>query len=175
MTTMPSTGRDWNTVSGTSPVPGGISTNIKSISFQIMSVQNCCTAPAIIGPRQITGSSAFSSSRLMEQTSIPVLVAIGNTPSSVAPSVPVKPKPFGMDGPVISASRIPQCAPLRCMAMASREVHILLPTPPLPLTTPMTFLMLDSGCGALSRDSGSPQLPPQLSQSWLHPIVTSSP
>jgi 3-deoxy-D-manno-octulosonic-acid transferase len=25
--TMPSTGRDWNTVSGTSPVPGGISTN----------------------------------------------------------------------------------------------------------------------------------------------------
>ena len=25
---MPSTGRDWNTVSGTSPVPGGISTNI---------------------------------------------------------------------------------------------------------------------------------------------------
>ena len=27
-TTMPSTGRDWNTVRGTSPVPGGISTNI---------------------------------------------------------------------------------------------------------------------------------------------------
>ena len=26
-TTMPSTGRDWNTVRGTSPVPGGISTN----------------------------------------------------------------------------------------------------------------------------------------------------
>ena len=26
--TMPSSGRLWNTVSGTSPVPGGISTNI---------------------------------------------------------------------------------------------------------------------------------------------------
>ena len=26
-TTMPSTGRDWNTVRGTSPVPGGMSTN----------------------------------------------------------------------------------------------------------------------------------------------------
>ena len=27
-TTAPSTGRDWNTVRGTSPVPGGMSTNI---------------------------------------------------------------------------------------------------------------------------------------------------
>ena len=27
-TTTPFTGRDWKTVSGTSPVPGGISTNI---------------------------------------------------------------------------------------------------------------------------------------------------
>ena len=27
-TTTPSTGRDWKTVRGTSPVPGGISTNI---------------------------------------------------------------------------------------------------------------------------------------------------
>ena len=27
-TTTPATGRDWNTVSGTSPVPGGMSTNI---------------------------------------------------------------------------------------------------------------------------------------------------
>ena len=25
---IPSTGRDWNTVSGTSPVPGGMSTNM---------------------------------------------------------------------------------------------------------------------------------------------------
>ena len=40
-TITPSTGSDWNTVSGTSPVPGGISTNMKSTSPHITSVQNC--------------------------------------------------------------------------------------------------------------------------------------
>ena len=42
--------------SGTSPVPGGISTNRKSTSSQITSCQNCLTAPAITGPRQTTGA-----------------------------------------------------------------------------------------------------------------------
>ena len=68
---IPSTGRDWNTVSGTSPVPGGISTNIKSISCQSVSLQNCFTAPAITGPLQITGSVSLSSSRLADMMSTP--------------------------------------------------------------------------------------------------------
>ena len=48
-TMMPSTGRLWKTVRGTSPVPGGISTKRKSTSFQTTSVQNCLTAPAMTG------------------------------------------------------------------------------------------------------------------------------
>ena len=37
---MPSSGMDWKMVRGTSPVPGGMSTNMKSTSPQITSVQN---------------------------------------------------------------------------------------------------------------------------------------
>ena len=65
------TGMDWNTVSGTSPVPGGMSTNMKSTSDQITSVQNWLTAPAITGPRQSTGSVSLSSRRLMDMRSTP--------------------------------------------------------------------------------------------------------
>ena len=72
-TITPATGRDWNTVSGTSPVPGGMSTNIYSTSSQSTSVQNCVTAPAMTGPRQTTGSVSFGSSRLMDISSMPVL------------------------------------------------------------------------------------------------------
>ena len=54
--TTPSTGRDWKTVRGTSPVPGGMSTNSTSMSPQCTSVQNCFTTPAMTGPRQTTGS-----------------------------------------------------------------------------------------------------------------------
>ena len=36
------------------------------------SVQNCFTVPAIMGPRQITGSESFSSSRFIDIISIPV-------------------------------------------------------------------------------------------------------
>lgn len=63
---IPSTAMDWKTVSGTSPVPGGISINMKSTSIHITSVQNCLTVPAIIGPLQITGSVSFSKSRLID-------------------------------------------------------------------------------------------------------------
>ena len=81
-TTMPSTGSDWNTVSGTSPVPGGMSTNIKSTSLQMTSVQNCLTVPAMTGPRQTTGSPGSSSSRLMDITCTPSRVSAGRMPSS---------------------------------------------------------------------------------------------
>ena len=85
---MPSTGSDWNTVSGTSPVPGGISTNMKSTSPHITSDQNCLTVPAMTGPRQTTGSVSFSSSRFRETIFTPVTLAAGMMPPSVAESIP---------------------------------------------------------------------------------------
>ena len=107
-TMMPSTGRLWNTVRGTSPVPGGISTKRKSTSFQTTSVQNCLTAPAMTGPRQTTGSSSFSTSRLMLITSMPIRLWMGQQPWLSAMARPWMPNSLGMDGPVMSASRMPQ-------------------------------------------------------------------
>jgi len=102
----PSMGRDWNTVRGTSPVPGGMSTNMKSTSSHTTSDQNCCTAPATTGPRHTTGSVSFSSSRLMDMISMPSSLTAGYRASSVEPMGSVTPKALGMDGPVMSASRI---------------------------------------------------------------------
>ncbi len=48
-----------------------------SSSCQMTSVQNCLTVPPMIGPRQTTGSVSFSRSRLMDMTSMPVLVRTG--------------------------------------------------------------------------------------------------
>ena len=87
-TMIPSTGRVWNTVRGTSPVPGGMSTNRKSTSFQMTSCQNCFTAPAITGPRQTTGSSSLSSSRFTLITSMPVRLLMGQQPFSSAMARP---------------------------------------------------------------------------------------
>ena len=73
--------------------------------------------------------------------SMPVAVVAGIiSPSGVTltPSVP-KPKDLGMDGPVISASRMAVCFPLAFIFTARREVTRDLPTPPFPLTMPITF------------------------------------
>ena len=105
-TTTPSIGKDWNTVSGTSPVPGGISMNMTSTSFQMTSVQNCLTVPAMIGPRQTTGSVSFSSSRLIDIMSTPSFEVTGKMPMSLPVAFSCTPNAFGIDGPVISASRI---------------------------------------------------------------------
>ena len=71
----------------------------------------------------------------------------------------------------MSASRIAVLCPRRRVSIASKEVTRDLPTPPLPLTTAITFLTLEywlTGsiklCGAVR----SPQLEEQLLQSWLH-------
>ena len=71
---------------------------------------------------------------------MPVVVTAGTMPSSVAPSMPCTPKALGMLGPVISASSIAVERPRRRIATAIMEVTSDLPTPPLPLTTPMTCL-----------------------------------
>ena len=64
--TTPLNGMLWKTVSGTSPVPGGISMNMMSTSSHTTSVQNCCAAPAMRVPRQMTGSSSCSKSEFID-------------------------------------------------------------------------------------------------------------
>ena len=64
------------------------------------------------------------------------------------------PNIFGIDGPVISASRIAVSAPFRFVSTASRLVTRLLPTPPLPLTTAITFFTLLCAFWGSSRLSG---------------------
>ena len=59
--------------------------------------------------------------------------------SSVTPAVSCTPKAFGMDGPVMSASRIAACFPFACILTAIMLVTKDLPTPPFPLTIPITF------------------------------------
>ena len=168
---MPSSGSDWNTVRGTSPVPGGMSTNMKSTSSHITSVQNCFTVPAITGPRQMTGSVSLSSSRFRDTILMPVVLAAGRMPSSEASSWPFTPKALGMDGPVTSASSMATLWPRLRSSTLIRLVTRDLPTPPLPLTTPMTFFTwLWAFAGA--EKSGAPplrlgQFSPQLLQSWV--------
>ena len=102
--TTPSTGRPCKTVSGTSPVPGGMSTNMKSTSSQSTSLQNWAATPAITGPRQSTGSAASSSRRLMLMSCMPLSVETGYMKLSPALALPATPKAAGMEGPVRSAS-----------------------------------------------------------------------
>ncbi|MPN54092.1 hypothetical protein SDC9_201761 [bioreactor metagenome] len=150
----PSSGRLWNTVSATSPVPGGISTNMKSTSPQTTSVQKLLTMPAMTGPRQTTGSVSLSSSRLIDMISVPPRVKRGSISSLFPTAFSVTPKEWGIEGPVISASRIAVRCPRRCMAAASRLVTSDLPTPPLPEMMPMTCLTLDLAL-ASARKSGA--------------------
>src|SRR5574344_977582 len=77
---IPSTGIDWNTVSGTSPVPGGQSMTITSTSPQMTSVQNCLTIPAMTGPLQRTGEEVSSRRRFTLTVSITVVVFTGMIP-----------------------------------------------------------------------------------------------
>ena len=165
-TIMPSSGRDWNTVSGTSPVPGGISTNIQSTSPHTTSLQNCFTVPASIGPRQMTGLVSSSMRRLRDITFMPVRVTTGRMccPSIDSALSRFTPKERGIEGPVMSASSTATFLPLRAAPTASRAVTRDFPTPPFPLTTPITrFTLLSSFC--LTRKLSLPHLDEQLSQS----------
>ena len=72
---------------------------------------------------------------------IPSLVTAGSKHSSSCIARSVIPNDLGTDGPVISASRIPTLSPAFAHFEASRQLTRLLPTPPLPLTTPITFLI----------------------------------
>ena len=83
---------------------------------------------------------------------------------------PFTPNAFGIDGPVTSASSIATLCPRRFIITDIIDVTIDLPTPPLPLTTPITFLIWESSCGfsmrlSLVRDE---QFAEQVEQSCLH-------
>ena len=126
-----------------SPVPGGMSTNITSTSPQTTSLQNCLTAPAITGPRQTTGSFGLSTSRFSDMTPMPLWLRQGNIPSPSEVARSAIPNATGIDGPVISASRIAVFSPRLAAATARSSVTRLLPTPPLPLMTATTRFMLE--------------------------------
>ena len=100
------------------------------------------TVPAMTGPLHTTGSVSLSRRRLTEIIWIPVLVTAGMIYCSVPCAFSFTPNALGIDGPVISASSMAVFRPLRLKVTASSEVTRDLPTPPLPLTTPMTFLTL---------------------------------
>jgi len=59
------------------------------------------------GPRQMTGSVSSSSRRLMDMTSMPVELTQGRRAFSEPTAFSRIPNAFGMEGPVMSASKMP--------------------------------------------------------------------
>ena len=105
---------------------------------------------------------------------MPPWVWVANRPSSLPSASLWMPKALGTEGPVISASSTPTFLPRLAMAAARVQVTVDLPTPPLPLTTAITFLMWDSSWGCFLRSMGawrSPQLSPQEEQSWVQSLM----
>ena len=97
---------------------------------------------------------------------MPPAVTAGSMPSSVPVAFSWMPKAVGMEGPVMSASRMATLRPLRAMATAREAVTVLLPTPPLPLTTAMTRVMEDLALAG-TRMSREEQSALQLEQLWV--------
>ena len=76
-------------------------------------------------------------------TSMPPFVVAGTRMSFTAVArSPARPSILGMEGPVISASRIPTRAPERASSTARLPQTNDLPTPPLPEMTPITWWIL---------------------------------
>ena len=126
--------------------------------------------PARIGPRHTTGAVSESSSRFSDMTRTPVRLSTGYIPASLPMAFSARPNARGMEGPVMSASRTAVFIPRLRASTASMEVTMDLPTPPLPLATPITRLMRDRACGFSIKSAFSrfAQFSWQLPQSWLH-------
>ena len=109
-------------------------------------------------------------------TLIPVFVSLGRIPPSGAASqIPERPNAFGMDGPVTSASMMPTERPRRRSSTAASSVTSDLPTPPLPLTTPITFpTMLIALIGSNIDSFFELHAAPQVEQSWVQPSISFS-
>lgn len=67
----------------------------------------------------------------------------GKIPFSLVLAFWNNPNILGMDGPVISASRTATECPFSLIDAVSKEVTRDFPTPPFPLTTPMTFFICE--------------------------------
>ncbi len=108
--TMPSTGSVWNTVSGTSPVPGACQ-RTKSTSHDLL--PELLDAPAMTGPRQTTGASG-SSRQQVDAHDFHAGTA-GNQVDALAVTGgrALHAEQAGMDGPVMSASSTPALKPRR--------------------------------------------------------------
>lgn len=90
-------------------------------------------------------------------------------PSSFPVARPVIPNAFGIEGPVISASNTAVWYPFLWNWTASIEDTIDFPTPPFPLTIPITLRIVLFACGFSKKLFGSrlEQSAEQLEQSWL--------
>ena len=125
-----------------------------------------------MGPRQMTGLVSSSMSRLSDIISMPSRVVTGrmNLPPSMPMALSCTPNARGMEGPVMSASSTATLLPSRKASTASSEVTSDFPTPPFPLTTPMTRLTsLSSFCA--TRKSAFAHLDEQLPQSCEQPSL----
>ena len=100
---------------------------------------------------------------------MPDLVIAGKMPSSQPLAFSWTPKHLGMEGPVISASKIAVLWSLLCIRTASIEVTEDFPTPPFPLTMPITFFTLLILFWGAIKLSGclEGQSSPQVEQSWV--------
>ena len=115
----------------------------------------------------MTGAVSSAESRFRDMSLMPPGVTAGSMPSSVPVARWWMPKAVGMEGPVMSASSTATFLPRRAMATAREAVTVLLPTPPLPLTTAMTCLMLDLALAGTLRSREEQSLL-QVEQSWVH-------
>ena len=96
---------------------------------------------------------------------------VGSIPSGDWYVPPASPNAFGMDGPVMSASRMPTLRPFVIAATASMVVTKLFPTPPLPLATAITLPTFDAAFSFAEKSNfsfRSPQFFPQVEQSCVH-------
>ena len=118
------------------------------------SVQNCSTAPAMMGPRQTTGSVSCGSSTFMLIICMPPALLTGRIKFSPPRAPSCTPNICGTLGPVTSASSMAVRWPRRCISEASSPVTRLLPTPPLPLTTAITRPTALPSCSGLRKLSG---------------------
>ena len=95
---------------------------------------------------------------------MPPAVTAGSMPASLPVAFSWMPKAVGIEGPVISASKMATLRPFLAIATARLAVTVLLPTPPFPLTTAMTRFTLDMALAG-TRISREEQSALQLEQS----------
>src|SRR5487761_901368 len=94
------------------------------------------------GPRQMTGVCSSSTRNCEEIIGMPPRETEGSIPSPLSTRGPLWPNSFGIDGPVMSASRRPTESPRRRSSDARSAVAVDFPTPPLPLPTATTWWIL---------------------------------